>query len=312
MQLYKAVIKPKTSFISELQSDTFFGAFCWSYVYIYGEEELRKLLNDCWDNKPPIIFSNGFPSGTLPLPLGIFDEDNDFDKIHDKNERQKAYQNNKKIKKARFVTLDKFNEIINGKINGFTKCLVNEEKIKITVPHNMVSRDSGIVENTDGAGNLFNTEESFIGNKTTYDIYILSSLDFEVLHKCIELMFDLGIGASKSTGKGSFELIELNYFNGFNIPDNPNSYIALSNFIPNEDDPIEGYYKTFVKFPMLDREFSNSESAFKKPLLFIQSGANFYTNDTRTYYGKCIKDVSIRSKDITINACTIAIPSKLK
>lgn len=71
MSLYKIKIKPVSSFCSPLQSDTFFGAFCWSYLYQYGEHVLKELIYHYKNGIPDIIFSNAFPSGTLPMPVGI-------------------------------------------------------------------------------------------------------------------------------------------------------------------------------------------------------------------------------------------------
>ena len=56
MALYKAIIKPIGSYASPLQSDAFFGAFCWSYKYLYGKEALDALLEKCRIEKPQIIF----------------------------------------------------------------------------------------------------------------------------------------------------------------------------------------------------------------------------------------------------------------
>jgi len=44
MKLYKATIKPISSFASPLKGDTFFGQLCWMIVYKYGEKKLKSLL----------------------------------------------------------------------------------------------------------------------------------------------------------------------------------------------------------------------------------------------------------------------------
>ena len=67
--LYKLTISPYSSFSYPIQSDTLFGAFCWSYKYLYGTEKLEEFLDICITQKPPIIFSNMFFENTLPIPL---------------------------------------------------------------------------------------------------------------------------------------------------------------------------------------------------------------------------------------------------
>jgi len=45
MKYAKLTIKPKTPFLSLLQSDTIFGNFAWGYRYVFGEKELKASLN---------------------------------------------------------------------------------------------------------------------------------------------------------------------------------------------------------------------------------------------------------------------------
>lgn len=312
MTIYKAVIKPLSSFVSPLQNDTLFGAFCWSYSYKYGEDELLKLIESCQASKPPIIFSCAFPQGFLPLPFGIFDASNDYQNIVGKSERQKAYQANKKVKNARYVSLEIFNNILNGNYANFKSGVQGEQTIEAMTMHNMVDRMSDTVQNIDGAGSLFEKNELFAKAETRYDVYMLSSLPTEVLEGTLSLMFDLGIGGDKSTGKGSFALQAFEVFKGFNSPAKANGFIALSNFIPKETDPVNGSYKTFVKYPRVDREFAQTETPFKKPLLFLKSGSVFKDAEPREFYGSCISNVSPISHNIITNAFTIAVGAVVK
>ena len=97
--LYRITIKPISSFVSKLQSDTFFGAFCWSYKYLYGDEQLEIFLDECLQGKPKVIFSNAFPAGYLPVPLGVYQRPCLLDMTEDKKTRKAAYEKNKEYKK---------------------------------------------------------------------------------------------------------------------------------------------------------------------------------------------------------------------
>ncbi len=304
--LYKAVIAPRGSFTSALQSDTFFGAFCWSYLRLFGNTALEGLIANCMIT-PPIVFSNAFPAGTLPLPMGIRDTESIYDATTDKRERVKAYRANKKLKNSRFVAESVFARIINGDSRGITASLQSDETTSRVIMHNMVSRKSNTVENIDGAGNLFGREETFAPPNKHYDVYILSTLPPDILTQVFALALEMGIGGKKSTGKGCFGLVSLRPHNGFALSNPANGFVALSNFIPAQNDPTQGYYKTLVKFPRLDREFSATETPFKKPMLFITSGAIFYDSQPRLLYGRCIANVSALDKPVIVNACTIAI-----
>lgn len=54
MHLYRAEIQPLAAFSTELQSDTLFGAFCWSYKYRKGEKALEELLQDMRGRYPEL------------------------------------------------------------------------------------------------------------------------------------------------------------------------------------------------------------------------------------------------------------------
>ena len=105
MELYKITICPVNSFCSPLQSDTFFGAFCWSYLHLYGEEKLKKLIQNYKTANPEIIFSNAFFKGFLPAPFsGII-------KTGDENvslSQQEKYQKYIEKKIAELQTASKY------------------------------------------------------------------------------------------------------------------------------------------------------------------------------------------------------------
>ena len=240
MKRYRIVIRPIMSFSSPLQSDTLFGAFCWSYRYSYGEEALTEFLCNMKE-KPSIIFSNAFPKGTFPLPLGIRDTLADFEMIENKEERRKAYQNHKKIKSAKYVTKEWFEKICRGDYAGFTKGLVDDGVQEATIMHNMVSRDVGIVKKNedDQSGNLYEEDEFFMEAGREYDVYMESSLEEETLKQVVQLMFLLGIGKNKSIGKGAFELLEWHQ-EYIVVVENANAFVTLSNFVPAKNDPVNG------------------------------------------------------------------------
>ncbi len=309
MNLYKIIIKPVTSFCSPLQSDTFFASFCWSYLYRYGEKALHEMLHHSKIGNPDIIFSNAFPNGRLPMPIGIDCFKEKKDKLSSKQERYEKYINNKKKDHLSTITLDEFNKVING-IEPYYSSSINTE-LKTMSWRNMVSRATYTVENIEGQGSLFEVEETYsIGN---YDIYIYSTLEKSILDCILKDMFQSGIGAQRSVGKGIFEVLgELEVFDGFEIPEKANGFVALSNFIPKKSDPTEGYYKTLLKYPKVSYISSEEDSPFKKPLIFLEAGSVFYDQPVKTFYGSCIEKIALKaghiSDEIVIGAYTVAIP----
>lgn len=309
MKKYKVVVRPIMSFLSKLQSDTFFGAFCWSYKYLYGEAELERLLEKSMSQCPQIIFSNAFPSGYLPCPIGITDDARNSMDTSDKLKRRKTYQEDKKIKKCDMITLEAFKAIQCGNKSGFTEFLGKESVEQHSMMHNQISRDVGIVTKDENGGSLFSEMEYFAKEDTLYDIYIFTYIEDNILKNVLEHMFVLGIGANKSTGKGGFDIVSIEPCEELfeNNRADANAYMALSNFIPSKNDPTEGDYQTIIKYGKLDREYAGSESPFKKPLMYIKAGSVFKTDDVKLYYGRCINGIAVNEK-IVVNGCTIAVP----
>lgn len=312
MDLYKIVIRPVTSFCSPLQSDTLFGAFCWSYLYRYGNEALHEMLCHARAGNPDIIFSNAFPSGRLPMPIGAGSLREKQDMLTTKQERCQGYINKKKRDLLSTITLDEFNAVLNGREPSYSYS--DSTELRATSWRNMVSRESYTVESREGEGSLFEVEETY--SMGDYDVYMYSALDRKVLSCTLTEMFRAGIGAQRSVGKGAFEVVGgLEIFEGFRVPGKANGFVALSNFVPKKEDPTEGYYRTLVKYPKVSYISSEEDSPFKKPLIFLEAGSVFYDQPVKPFYGSCVERVALKggivSDEIVIGAHTIAIPCYL-
>lgn len=317
MDLYKITIKPISSYCSPLQSDTLFGAFCWSYLYGYGESGLQKLISNYKSGVPDIIFSNAFPAGRLPVPVGLRESVRETSRPGTKQERYERYIADKNRKQDATVSLDGFNDIINGG-HGTEKsdngCGAEPEEVPQQEWRNMVSRKTDTVENIDGASSLFEVEQFFAGG--TFDIYLYSAFAPEILQDVLIRMFSYGIGAQRSVGKGGFHLEgEVELFRGFQYPSDPNGFVSLSNFVPQRGDPTEGSYKAFVKYPKVSYTERPEDSPFKKPIIFLQAGSVFRAQPVKSFYGSCVEHIALKdgvvSDDIIIGAYTIAVPCRL-
>lgn len=317
MNLFKITIEPVSSFCSPLQSDTLFGAFCWSYLYGYGESALHKLIDHYKKGMPDIIFSNAFSAGRLPMPVGMDGPVARGALLETKQERYRRYIADKNRKQMADVSLDEFNSIINGYNRVPLKDSGDSQGPRIEPQmewRNMVSRGTDRTENIDGAGSLFEVEQYFA--EGFFDIYISSTFDRVVLEGILAEMFRYGIGAQRSVGKGGFRLKGgVEQFQGFVYPDNPNAFVSLSNFIPQRNDPAEGYYKAFVKYPKVSDTKNPDDSPFKKPVIFLQAGSVFKTQPVKEFYGSCIEKIALKggmvSDEIIIGAYTIAVPCQL-
>ena len=57
--IYKLTLRQKSGLLSELQSDTIFGHFCWRLKEILGENSLKEFLLSYSNNDPVFTISDG-------------------------------------------------------------------------------------------------------------------------------------------------------------------------------------------------------------------------------------------------------------
>lgn len=63
LAVYKVQLKPTTSFVGNITSNTLFGAFCFAIRDLYGEDTLLDIFENSEDS---LVFSNLFPHNTIP------------------------------------------------------------------------------------------------------------------------------------------------------------------------------------------------------------------------------------------------------
>lgn len=127
----------------------------------------------------------------------------------------------------------------------------------------------------------------------------------------VEELSKIGYGKRKSVGRGQFILKEITEFS-FDKIATPDGFVALSNFCPAENDPVDGLYKTFVKFGKLGGEFTFQGNPFKKPLLMIKAGSIFKTGSTpREFYGRLIEEeIAPANPEVVHYAYAFSLPIK--
>ena len=109
-------LQPKTPFSKAVpRSDTLFGAICWSIRLLYGEQELIDLLNGFQENVAPFVLSSVFPfvQNIKGQKFLFFPRPMLPPKISELTSEEK-YQEEKKAKKAKFVSQTAFTAILNG------------------------------------------------------------------------------------------------------------------------------------------------------------------------------------------------------
>jgi CRISPR-associated protein Csm4 len=289
MRIYKIKLDSYSATLTPFQADTIFGHLCWVFAHQEGEEGLKKFLQPFKEGRPPFVISDGFPGDLLPKPLSA-----EFN-IDDPIER-------KELKKFEFIKIDDFNLARKGE--KFKLQPTELIKTSLTV-HNTISR---YTNTTPLEGGIYSLEETYIQSITIY-IKVISEEWKNKLVELFENLSKIGYGRKKSIGKGQFSVEKIEKFEGFKDLKDSNGFVTLSNFCPAEDDPIEGFYKTFVKYGKLGEEFTFCGNPFKRPLLMIKTGSIFKTNGKpKEFYGRMIEGIAPAKPEVVHYGYAFAVP----
>lgn len=294
---YKVFIKPKSSSLTPFESDTLFGHICWVIRYIEGEDYLRLFLEEI-ENGGIFLISSGFPGGYLPKPvLPSTLKKDEQGSIQD-------HERTKKIKKVIFISEKVFEQHKNSGFNNEEDiynylddknfCLTEDDVYNFqTVIKNTINRNSFTT-----IDHLLFSHKEIYYNKRLQIFYRSNFIGIEEFIRYLKYVGEEGFGKRASTGKGHFEV------EGYEetiLPeaDSPNAFMSLSNYVPFEGEPREGWYEVFTKWGKVGREFSMIKCPFKKPILMFKPGSIFkIQGELKQSYGGLIKNVSNAWQDV--------------
>ena len=132
-------------------------------------------------------------------------------------------------------------EILNGKtdenktINESRKSFIIEGRIR-----NQINR-LGTIKEEENDTRLFEQNEIKFFEETEIEIFVKIRDDFDIkkFEYGLKYISFNGYGKSASTGKGQFEIIEIEPEKIFRERKSKNSFVVLSNYIPNIEDDVE-------------------------------------------------------------------------
>lgn len=301
MRLFRTVFELHSASASPWQADTLFGHLCWSLVRREGEERLAEFLGRYHKGDPPILLSDGFPSGYLPRPrVGLHSM---ADARLPKRERVQDYRRLKDQIKADWLSLDEFNRARKGEAVMPERQPGHLERV---VSKNQIDRTA----NTAGGegGELYDFTEFCL---PTLDVYWRIADGHESLVQ--EFLTDLketGYGKRKSVGYGQIAAYTLEPFKGFIEIEEANGFVTLSNFVPAASDPTEGFWTTRVKYGKLGEEAAVQGQPFKRPLIQLAAGSCFYDAPVREWYGRLVPDIATDGKVVQYGYA-FALPIRL-
>ena len=282
--IWKIKLKPKSSFLTPIQSDTLFGSMIWALKIIEGEEFIETLVEETKNYQPPFIFSNPIINGNYPM-FGELSKEflDEIDNVKLKNFDRKKIEFYKAIKKKKYISRGVFEELLNGKkleqiyldvlegkrdfsnlekrknprnskinenfleeiLNGKTdeNKTINESRKSFIIEgriRNQINRLRTIKEEENDT-RLFEQNEIKFFEETEIEIFVKIRDDFDIkrFEYGLKYISFNGYGKSASTGKGQFEIIEIEPEKIFRERKAKNIFVVLSNYIPNVEDDVE-------------------------------------------------------------------------
>ena len=306
------------SLSSPIRAYTLFGTICWAYKLAYGEEDLKKFLEQ-FKKDPLFLISSPFPIVKgykdkkieeyflFPkpiLPLSIQPEDN-----NEKKEDICIKKDRKKYKKAKYITEDFLKDFISGKIKK-EKDLINSPEYKVcksiiyknekemdfysNIKSDLLTKNV-INRITFTSDNLYTEEGTFYDKQ-----YFLVKFYDEDFKKKFDLLLriieNLGLGKNKNIGWGKVKFIEesnkLSWLDEH--IDNTSRFLTLSPIIPTKNIAIN---ESFYEFEIYKSPVENSFSKYlmKQKVVYLKEGS-FISSANDKYKGllkQVVKDPEI-------------------
>ena len=277
-QTYLWKIKPLTSYMTPWQSDTIYGHLLWGVALNFGEDEIKKTLEEFKKGNPPFIVSDGFVDNRLPIISKRVIKSDEIEELafQSKESIIEMATKIKRLKKVSYVSFEIFNKLRKKDIDilDLVDEIVEEEESKI-IPvenlHNRIDRISG----STGENSIFSMKEIFSEENIYIYFKVREDYPIEKIKKLLKFVEDNGFGKKISIGKGAFESIRFEKYDGFGEI-RGNGFITLSNYIPNREDyDYVVNSNILIKRGKVGNLAGDEKNPFKKPFSCFKAGALF-------------------------------------
>lgn len=311
MKAYKCTIKLKSSIETPLEADIIWGSIIWALKYLCGKEEVERTIKE-YSTEPPLIISDGFPSGYLPCPLCDISTETIEHVIESSANINRTVKAVKKILERDLLPEDMFRKIIKQE-KTFT------DIIKDSLECNICPENFKDIKEQDKSGICNKNNCFYLTGKNQYecniinsdidyclkedelrDIYIISRWSEERLLELLTFTGMNGYGRGASRGKGQFlidRFTELSPQESLHTyTGEENGFMTLaSSYIPlaGEIEDIEKCrYKLLIKVGKLGGHYASMENFLKYPVAMCRRGSVFPASPgTKPYWGGLIKGV---------------------
>lgn len=308
MKTYILPLKQKSGLLSELQSDTIYGHFCWRLKERLGDEKLSEFISLYKNKKPVFILSDGLlqVNGEIRFPRPYIFSKPEIKAA--KTEKVLEFVKRKANKERNYLTISELNSFINcGRVeikeNSDAEQIKEKRKGKLPVMSEALRVSVQIDRSTFGSseGRLFSYNPKYTGEDVTYVVLIKVIDDAAyksfVCESILKEVFKVGFGKKKSSGYGQFDVGEITEYNSIKEPNDANAFMVLGNYLPDESDKIKPIgYEINTKYGKLGEELSQAENPFKNPIVLLTAGSCFQTNTEKEFYGQITDEGKISAK----------------
>ncbi len=331
-------LKPQSSYISDLRSDTLWGMLIFGMSLLYDEKYVNEIVNAFRNGEPPFLISSVFPfivksdnieeylfPKPISQPLKRDEKDKDLDRI----EKQKKY------KKIKWLNKNSFENFINGDIDDIEYFEKNEHLIGNKEKKNedgfnyspfdkedflktSIDRLTGTTKEEKGKGQLHYSHEIYANG----GLFFLLEGDISIVRPVLNFLQHYGFGGDRSTGKGFFNVDIIENFN-LKMPVDADKWMTLSLYSPEKEEIThlqengkkdKFFYdityrsgkRNNIVYPAQDYE-KNSIACFSEGSVFPEINLNYY-GSVKT----ALKTKETIGHDILFNGYAFKIPVKIK
>ncbi len=283
MSIYSIEFKPLSVLTKIPDAQTIFGAFCYKYKEIFGNDKLNEFLEKENSDNHVVLFSSMFYKNVLPLP-------HDFTLKHQVGLSLEETINNKRTKKIKFVSKQVYLDFINNKEEFESTFRENiDKKYKIINKEILAFQNEDFLDekylvndfrirnaySLDEDKKLFRDEVMYCNDKLTFNIYvnILDDSFKDNVIKTFESMQRVFFGGLKSIGYNLYSFVSTKEETEISLK---RHNMLLSKSIIDKNIDLENSYYTpqFIS----NKFNTQSNKLYRKQLLVLNEGSVISTS----------------------------------
>lgn len=275
--LVRIALAPQGVWTTPWQADTLLGSLACGWARMHGVAALRRDFLDPWvAGEPLFVLSDAFPGDGMPMPEAapvLWDWSTDQRKL---------------LKRTAWLTGAAFASFQRGQRPELNNH--GSSRRWSSIQHHVRLRNTVARSRTPGsdAVELFEVPYSTLSDpEAELTVFArASSAGLRVLIESLDILGRTGFGADASVGHGGFSVNEVHdSWPGLDDVPNADGFVSLSTYQPSVVDPVDGYWRAFVKYGKMAPEFHGS-AIFKRPQMMLAPGACFRTREApKPFYG---------------------------